>query len=750
MPLPFEQKDRKDALTREMAVVSEPGKIDIDQQSFDSPNGVLRELVIHRVGIFDEHIQPHFILGIVEDQTEQLRAERLLKEERDRVSQLNLDLESRVDQRTKELETAKHAAEAANAAKSMFVANMSHEIRTPMNAIVGLSELLSENEKRPEQLRMIQTIQSSSLSLLRIIDDILDFSKIEAGKLHLEQTPTDLPNLLETIVEMMIPVARQTNVSVFYLFDHRLPQNVLVDPVRIRQVLVNLLNNAMKFSNASSSSEPKPVNLTVSQTSDGKLEFMIEDQGIGMNEEAVSQLFKPFSQAEANTTRKFGGTGLGLAISNQLIEMMGGHIEVQSAPGEGSTFTITLPLVPEGDALPEPVLDNQIVFLYGWTPVSEDLFRGNVKRFGGRFEISDDAQIAMDCLKENPGDVVFLSTETQRLLELRAKFDEEGLAKEARWVILGDETEDSQIAAEILNAPIARRFPLLPTDLANTLAMQKYIHQNPENAGTGQAYEEADKNAKFKVLLVEDNPTNRMVIAAQLKRLGYPADFAKDGAEGFKKWQNGNYDLVLTDCHMPVMDGFELTRNIRDYEENSGKTRVPIVAITANALSGEAETCIQAGMDDYLAKPVELRNLGQTLNSWLSGDTENATLEKGNQMPSDQNAKAVTPEVMIDLFGAEDRGLFTQMLVSFVDEGVVEVANLQNALSSGNASEVAQIAHKLKSSSRTIGALPMGNLFEDLEKQGRAHAFENVEGNVQKLGSMFEEVKAFVELYKAG
>lgn len=391
--------------------------------------------------------------------------------------------------RTEDMMIANNKAEAANHAKSKFLATMSHELRTPMNGVVGMIELMDREETDSEKKEKFKTVRESAFSLLGIIDDILDTSKMEAGKLSLSSSPTDVRSHVTAVVASLRPIAEKAGTHINLTISEDVPEFVKVDPMRLRQILVNIIGNAIKFSKRADGSVGEEVKVAVGRSPEADTLYCVTDYGVGMDEKTLANLFQPFTQSDAEENRRFGGTGLGLSIAKGLAELMGGSITVRSKLNEGSSFTVSLPLKVE-DVAPEPEKH---------------------------------------------------------------------------------ETIDTSLLAD----------------------------------------------TKAHILLVEDNVTNQLVISQQLKALGLTCDTADNGIEGLKKWQAGGYDLVLSDCHMPEMDGFEMTHHIRRKEDRSKLSRTPVVAVTANALSGEAERCIAMDMDDYIAKPVRLDVLAETLSRWL-------------------------------------------------------------------------------------------------------------------------------------
>ncbi len=516
------------------------------------------------------------------------------------------------------LTAAKEQAEAANQAKSAFLAAMSHEIRTPMNGVIGMLELLGLTRIDDEQAGLIDSIRESGLDLLRIIDDVLDFSKIEAGRMELEQVPVHLPHLVDSVIQRVQPEAAGKGVRVAAFVDPLVPDEVLADPVRLRQVLSNLMSNAVKFT------ERGQVRLFVRHAgrTDGAdaVEIRVVDTGIGIAPDVAAKLFRPFTQAESSTVRRFGGTGLGLSISRRLVELMGGEIGVDSRPGRGSTFRVRLPLRPTG---------------------APDATAADCDLMGFRILVAtpdptERALVAKTCESTGGAVVRVAGGETAlaaaaRAADTRLPFDAAVLAVGAvgvedctrlgstRLLFLGDDSaSDPDDRAALERLPATAGFlgrPAAPQQVIKAIQRLCTPAGELRPHPCAPAPSPPKTTASLAVLVAEDHPVNQQVIGRQLRRLGHRPEIVGNGAAALEAWRNGGYDLVITDCHMPVMDGFALTGGIRAAEAAiSGTSRTPILALTANALSGEAERCLAAGMDGYLSKPVELSRLKEALD----------------------------------------------------------------------------------------------------------------------------------------
>ncbi|MFO0626388.1 MAG: response regulator [Polyangiales bacterium] len=518
------------------------------------------------------------------------------------LSDSHRDLESKVEARTRELREALDAAQAAERAKGFFLANMSHEIRTPLAAVIGMTELLRDTRLDAVQQDYVDIVNTAGQSLLDLVDDILDFSKAAEGKLVLERLPFDLRGTLEQVVDVIAGKAQEKGLELTLLLDPSLPERVEGDPSRLRQVLLNLLSNAVKFT------ERGEVTLRASAAtlSDDEcvVRFDVRDSGIGIDPAQGAMLFTPFTQADVSTTRKYGGTGLGLAISRQIALKMHGDIGFTSEPGVGSTFSVTarFPLRARPSAPPaESSVRGRSAVVVAPSAATREALLVALGEVGVSATLAPDVPEALLALRAAPPDVLFVDHAVEAAPLLAAVNRARTAA--VRLTPIAHKAVDPEVWHGAVAKPVKRA--ALARCMADALERRVAAR---ERAAHPQA-PAADK--RFRILVADDNPVNRKLLSAMVSKLGYQVAVVPDGAQAVQAVRGDTYDLVLMDWQMPVMDGFEASQAIRELE--GARAQTPIVALTANAMPGDRERCLAAGMDDYLSKPIRQDALAETL-----------------------------------------------------------------------------------------------------------------------------------------
>ncbi len=657
---------------------------------------------------------------------------------------LKQELENKIMQRTEALAAAKISAERASEAKSTFLATMSHEIRTPMNGIIGTVDLLRNTQLSSNQLRLTNTIRESAFALLRILDDILDFSKIEAGKMEIEHIPLSLNEVAEAVAQVMFTVAQQRQLQLSVFVDPAIPQNLLGDPVRLRQILYNLTGNAIKFTETLPG-QPGKVQIRA-ELLDDNLEFCqvrisVTDNGKGMTPRQLNQLFQPFLQAEGSITRKYGGTGLGLSICRHLTELMFGRIEVQSVAGKGSEFVVLLPMRHAEECLPqpEPDLHGQQVLLYTDDALQQELLSRYLTFFGASCHIlptPDDWPAATDA------QLVII----QLTPALAAALSHRSAPAACPTLLLvppGITLQSAPPGYQLLEMN-----PLCRSSLCAAIMTLQGLHSPTLPGRFAPSVPSADRSGAPLVLLAEDNPMNQKVLVEQLQTLGYRVEVADDGQMALDKWRQYRYPLLLTDLHMPHLSGYDLARAIRKEaaqydDEEIVFTR--IVAITANALKGEAQKCLSVGMDDYLTKPVELEKLHAILQRWLPATLSNS----GSSLTPPAAGAAPGPAspicfTTIANFLGPDPAKHQEYLNYFVSHGGALLNELQAALAAQQATQCQSLAHQLKSMAKSVGALALSELALQLEQQSEQQDWEALTVQVAALQQSYLQVVNYV------
>ena len=642
------------------------------------------------------------------------------------------------------------ALENANRAKDLFLASMSHEIRTPMNGIIGTVDVLRQRSLTGSQLELVDLIRESAESLLGIIDDILDFSKIEAGRLDIEHLPFSMTGVVEKTCDLLNRVAERKSAFLTVFVDPHIPVGLYGDAARLRQILTNLISNAIKFSGGRQGGGRVSVRaLLVSQQSDAvQVEFRVADNGIGMDEATLARIFTAFTQADASTTRKYGGTGLGLAICRQLASLMGGSIAVETKLGVGSTFIVRVPfkVVPrrsepkEGDG---EIKGLSCLVVGGQAGLADDLAAYLEAELACVARVSDLARAHEWVRTKPPGQTVWVVDASQELPSLG----------ELQSAVRSRKEDDRRIVLVMIGRG-RRRLPRTDGDgivMIDGNALKRHTLAKAVAVAAGRSSAEAEvpseryvtaKEAPTReealrqhrlILVAEDNEVNQKVIRQQMCLLGYAADVAATGCEAFKQWQSERYALLLTDLHMPDMDGYELTRQIRAAE--GGRSRIPIIALTANALRGESERCLAAGMDGYLSKPAPLAVLASALVQWLPA--ANTTAASTGAMPVPLEVTAL--EALI----GTDPTVIHEFLLEFGESASRSAVELVKACAAQCPKDAAAIAHRLKSSARSVGALRLGECCSAIEVAGTAGDLAALTG----LLSEFERELAMVNNY---